>query len=116
MKNNSGMQIIKLVRKMKKVVVLGENEFTLGFELAGVDCSFKLNDTHPEETINELISNREIGLIVMEEKTMAGLNETMREKLSQSIEPVFLVLSVQDTNEELRRLIKKSIGVDLWNK
>jgi V/A-type H+/Na+-transporting ATPase subunit F len=101
---------------MKKVVVLGENEFTLGFELTGVECSYKLDEDSPEQTVNELMADKEIGLIVMEEKTMERFSETMREKLSQSIEPVFLVLSVQDTNEELRKLIKKSIGVDLWNK
>jgi vacuolar-type H+-ATPase subunit F/Vma7 len=101
---------------MKKVVILGESEFTLGFELSGVDASFKLNEENPEGTIAELISNKDIGLIILEEKTIAGFSEILREKISQSIEPVFLVLSLQDTNEELKKLIKKSIGVDLWNK
>ncbi|MBN2458217.1 hypothetical protein JXB31_03755 [Candidatus Woesearchaeota archaeon] len=101
---------------MKKVVVLGKSEFTLGFELAGVDSSFALSESHPENTIAELMSNKEIGLIILNKDTLDSLDDDLKERISQSIEPVFLVLSEQDTNEELSMLIKKSIGVDLWNK
>jgi vacuolar-type H+-ATPase subunit F/Vma7 len=101
---------------MKKVIALGASEFTLGFELSGVDASFPLSETHPEHTIQELMDNPEIGLIIIKPNVLKTLDENMREKITQSIQPVFLVLSEQDTNEELRKLIKKSIGVDLWNK
>ncbi|MFP4403490.1 MAG: V-type ATP synthase subunit F [Candidatus Woesearchaeota archaeon] len=101
---------------MKKIAVLGDDKFSLGFELAGIKNSFKLSRDHPEETINELMSNDDIGLVIVEEKVLDGLNEQLREKMLQSIEPVFLMISQQDTNEELKKLIKKSIGVDLWDK
>jgi V/A-type H+/Na+-transporting ATPase subunit F len=101
---------------MKKIAVLGDDKFSLGFELAGIKNSFKLSKDHPEYTIKELMSNKEIGLIIFQEEILSQLNEVTKEKMLQSIEPVFLMISEQDTNEELKKLIKKSIGVDLWDK
>lgn len=100
---------------MKKVLALGNNEFTLGFQLSGVS-TFRLNDADPDGTIAELIANKDIGLIIVGPETVDKLGAGTKEKIMQSIEPVFLVISQQDTNGELRKLVKKSIGVDVWNK
>ncbi len=101
---------------MKQVAVLGSQEFVLGFQLAGVGKTFELSKEHPDSTVRELMSNEEIGLIVLQEESLDKLSEDMRETVSNSIEPVFLTITEDDTNEEMRKLIKKSIGVDLWNK
>ena len=101
---------------MKQVAVLGDQEFTLGFELAGVGKTFVLNKDHPDLTIKELISNKEIGLIILQEKSMESFSEETKELVTDSIEPVFLTITENDSNIEMRKLIKKSIGVDLWDK
>lgn len=101
---------------MKQVAVLGDHEFNLGFQLAGVGKTFKLNKDHPDLTIKELISNTEIGLIILQEKSMESFSEETKELVTDSIEPVFLTITENDSNEEMRKLIKKSIGVDLWDK
>jgi V/A-type H+/Na+-transporting ATPase subunit F len=100
---------------MRSVAVVGDEEFTLGFQLAGVVKAFVLKD-QPDRTIRELMTNKEIGLIIIQESQLARLSEELREQAADSIEPVFLTITEEDTNEEMRKLIKKSIGVDLWNK
>lgn len=100
---------------MKQVAVLGSNEFILGFRLAGIGRAFELGE-QPDMTIRELMSNDEIGLIILQEESLSRLSEETREKVSSSISPVFLTITEEDTNEEMRKLIKKSIGVDLWDK
>lgn len=100
---------------MKQIAVLGEEKFNLGFQIAGINKAFSLSKEHPEQTIRELMDNEEIGLIIVQHELLERFNETLQEKIQQSIEPVFLVISEQDSNEELRKLIKKSIGVDVWD-
>jgi len=101
---------------MKQVAVLGNEEFILGFGLAGVGKAFILSKEHPDATVKELMSNNEIGLIILQKDTLEHLTEETKEQLANSIEPVFLTITEDDSNEEMRKLIKKSIGVDLWNK
>ena len=101
---------------MKQVAVVGNQEFVLGFQLAGVEKAFPLPKDTAENTLKELMTHEDIGLIIIEEKSLDSLSEEMREIVSDSIEPVFLTITEKDENEEMRRLIKKSIGVDLWDK
>ena len=101
---------------MKQVAVLGEHEFVLGFQLAGIGKTFELNKDHPDSTIRELMSNEKIGLIILQEESLQKLKEETREAVTDSIEPVFLTITEDDSNTEMRKLIKKSIGVDLWDK
>ena len=101
---------------MKQVAALGNEEFILGFRLAGVGKAFVISEEDPDGTVRELLSNHDIGLIILQEDTLEHLAEETKERISNSIEPVFLTLTEDDSNEEMRKLIKKSIGVDLWNK
>lgn len=99
---------------MKRIAVIGTNEFRMGFEIAGIKNSF--NDDEIENTINGLMNNPEIGIIILKDESIKDINEELKEKVLQSISPVFVVISENDSNEELRALIKKSIGVDVWDK
>jgi len=100
---------------MKQVAVLGSQQFILGFQLAGL-AAFELPREKPEATIRELMGNQDIGLIIIQEESLASLHEDFNDMVTNSIEPVVLTITEKDTNEEMRKLIKKSIGVDLWNK
>jgi len=101
---------------MKQVAVLGTQEFVLGFQLAGVGTVFNLPKEHPDSTIREIMSNDSIGLVILQEESLKQLSELMQEQVVDSINPVFMLIAEEDTNEEMRKLIKKSIGVDLWDK
>ncbi len=101
---------------MKDVVVVGGTEFSIGFQIAGISKAFSLSDEDPESTLRELISNPDIGLIIMQEDSMKDISEEFREQITQSVQPVFLVISEDQSNDEMKKLIKKSIGVDVWDK
>ena len=48
------------------------------------------------------------------EKIMEGLEQHQRLDIDASVEPVFIPVSTRVEQDSLRRLIKKSVGVDLW--
>ncbi|MEM4267444.1 MAG: V-type ATP synthase subunit F [Candidatus Woesearchaeota archaeon] len=100
---------------MSEIVALGSNEFVVGFQLAGV----RAMETEPNrvnESAEKLIEDSTVGIVILGQETYQLLSQNMKERVLQSIKPVFVVLSEQESSEELRMLIKKSIGVDLWNK
>ncbi|MFW6014305.1 MAG: V-type ATP synthase subunit F [Nanoarchaeota archaeon] len=101
---------------MKDIVIVGEEKFVMGFQIAGLTKTFSLNEDHPDNTIKELISNQGVGLIIIDQESVDKLGPLTQETVMNSVEPVFLVISENDSQGELRNMIKKSIGVDLWNK
>ncbi|MGM5482365.1 MAG: V-type ATP synthase subunit F [Nanobdellota archaeon] len=100
---------------MKEIAIVGGERFRLGFQVAGITKAFTLSEEFPDQTIRELIDNPEIGLILMSENSANKLSTEITEEITNSVQPVFLVISEGDSNENLRKLIKKSIGVDLWD-
>lgn len=101
---------------MKDIVVIGGKKFVLGFQIAGISKAFQLSKEQPDRTVRELMNNPEIGLIIISEKSLEKVSEQLREDMLQSIQPVFMVVSDKGSNDDLRKLIKKSIGVDIWDK
>ena len=96
-----------------ELAVLGGPEFVLGFELAGIRKSFEVEDD-AMKTIQQAMSDTDIGIVVIDEKTMSKLKEHERYKIERSVKPTFVTLSAEKTGEEnLRKMIVKAIGVDL---
>ncbi|MBI2660106.1 V-type ATP synthase subunit F [Candidatus Woesearchaeota archaeon] len=98
---------------MVKLAVVGNNEFVVGFQLAGIKDTIEINGNHFNE-LKGLKSKKEIGVIVVDEKIMEGLEPHQRMDIESSVEPVFIPISTKAEQDSLKRLIKKSIGVDLW--
>ena len=92
---------------MKEIVVVGEPEFTLGFRLAGIR---KVLDA---EKIPQLLDDKSIGIVILNQQTMDNLDERIREEVVASISPVFVVVTETAEQGELRKMIIQSIGVDL---
>ncbi len=101
---------------MEHLAVVGDQRFVLGFQLAGIAKAFSLDEENPDHTMKELVSNREIGLILIDEKSVSRLSDDMLEKITGSIRPIVLTIGEHSSNEEMRQLIQRSIGVDLWDK
>lgn len=95
-----------------KIAVIGKSEFTLGFRLTGIKDILDA-DENPREQIDELIKNAEIGIVVIDEDTVSRADERTKEDIVNSIKPVFVTVSATAAQEELRKMIIKSIGVDL---
>ncbi|HLC50368.1 MAG TPA: V-type ATP synthase subunit F [Candidatus Nanoarchaeia archaeon] len=98
---------------MVNIAAAGSSEFIVGFQLAGVRHIFEMNGDYFKK-LKELRSDKELGVVVVEEKVMESLELHQRSEIEGSVEPVFITLSTKVEQDSLKRLIKKSIGVDLW--
>ena len=98
---------------MAKTAVLGSNEFIVGFQLAGIKDTIEASSS-PLEDIRKLKGMKEHGVVIIDEKIMEALDKHDREDIEDSVDPVFIPVSTKVEQDSLKRLIKKSIGVDLW--
>lgn len=98
---------------MVKVSVVGSNEFVVGFQLAGIKDIIEISDK-PYNDLKNLKNQKEMGIVIVEEKVIDGLEPHQRVEIEASVEPVFIPVSTKTEQDSLKRLIKKSIGVDLW--
>ena len=98
---------------MVKIAVVGSNEFVVGFQLAGIKDIQEVQDNYFNELKN-FKNKKEIGVVVVDEKIMENLEPHQRLDIEASVDPVFIPVSTRAEQDSLKRLIKKSIGVDLW--
>lgn len=98
---------------MVKIAVAGSNEFVVGFQLAGIKDTVEINNDYFNQLKN-LKNKKEIGIVVVDEKMLESLDSYQRFVIEASVEPVFIPVSTKVEQDSLKRLIKKSIGVDLW--
>jgi V/A-type H+-transporting ATPase subunit F len=97
-----------------EIAVIGNDEFLLGFRLAGIRKMIPVrSDDELRSNIEEVLKDRTIGILVMHNDDMKRLNPNFRRTLVESIEPV--VISIGRVEEvDLREKIKQAVGVDLW--
>ena len=97
-----------------EIAVVGTPEFTLGFQLAGVNRLF-----HPEgddalaDTMRDLLTQKEIGIVVIDSANLTRLSDRLRSRIADSITPTVLGIGTEEDNT-LRESIKSALGVDLW--
>ena len=99
------------------IAVIGPSEFTLGFRLSGI--SRVIEAVGGSEKIDKLFSDamaeENLGILITDNTTMDAMSERIREKAEASVKPVVIIVSTESTAQEtLRKMIIKSIGVDLW--
>lgn len=98
---------------MVKLAVFGGSEFVVGFQLAGIKDVVEVAGNYFDELKN-MKNRKDIGIIVVDEKIMENLEPYQRQEIEASVEPVFIPVSTKVEQDSLKRLIRKSIGVDLW--
>ena len=98
---------------MVKLAVMGGSEFIVGFKLAGIRDVIEVTGNYYNELKN-LKNQKEIGVVVVDEKIMESIEPHQRLEVEASVDPVFIPVSAKVEQDSLRKLIKKSIGVDLW--
>ncbi len=97
------------------IAVIGGEEFTLGFRLAGITTIVDIPEgKDPAEEFRTLLGDKGIAIVMTDSATLGKLNERTRGDVEESVQPVVLTISTEESQEGLRRLIQKSIGVDLW--
>ena len=97
--------------KKKDIAVVGDENFTLGFSLAGVTKVFNPEDYAQE--IQELVKREDIGILVAENSDLQGLPGRIRGEVEASIDPVVVSLSETAESERLQEKIRKAIGADI---
>ena len=97
-----------------EIAVVGPLEFTLGFQLAGVENLYNPSDDEEmAETLRSLLNEKEVGVVVIDNIDLMRLPERLRQQLSDSVTPTVLGSGTQEDNT-LRESIKSALGVDLW--
>lgn len=92
-----------------ELAVAGGSDFTLGFRLAGIG---HVVDVRGDRDVIGLLHEQQVAVVIMDQQTFDGLSEPLRDDVMKSIKPVFVVLS-EKPQDELRKMIIRSIGVDL---
>ncbi|PSG99928.1 MAG: V-type ATP synthase subunit F [Nanohaloarchaea archaeon SW_4_43_9] len=95
----------------KSIAVIGEREFTVGFELAGIQKTYRKENYR--EKIQELIQSDELGIVVAEKSDVEELPERIRNDVNESVDPVVVALSEKAEESRLQDKIRKVIGIDL---
>ena len=97
-----------------EIAIVGPLEFTLGFQLAGVENLHNpADDEEMSEILRSLLDQSEVGFVVVDNNDLMRLPERLREKLSESVTPTVLGIGTQE-DSTLRESIKSALGVDLW--
>ena len=92
--------------------MIGSDEFTLGFRLAGIRRVFVANSENYQEKILEALSQSTIGILAVDAKDLDNLSFQVRNRVMDSIQPV--VVPVGGDESDLREKVKRVIGVDLY--
>ena len=97
-----------------EIAVVGTPEFTLGFQLAGVNRLY-----HPEDdealanTMRDLLTQKDVCIVVLDSANLTRLSDRLRSRIADSITPTVLGIGTEEDNT-LRESIKSALGVDLW--
>lgn len=95
-----------------EIAVIGNEEFVLGFRLAGLRRVFVATPENYEQRIQEVMNIPEIGILAADGKDLQLLSHQVKQRVMDSIQPV--VVPVGDDQSDLREKVKRAIGVDLY--
>ena len=99
------------------IAVMGDEHFVIGFHIAGVSRGFVVEKESANKTFEKVIGEESIGIVVMDKGTFGFLSERNKEIAMTKVRPTVVTLSHDiEAEENLRLMIKRSLGVDLWNK
>ena len=99
-----------------EIAVIGNGEFILGFRLAGIRKTYAAeNDEKLIEHITSVLSDAEVGILVLNSSDMEKVPRKLRTTLDNSVKPTVIALGGdQEGGLSMREKIKRSVGVDLW--
>lgn len=94
-----------------KIAVIGKEDFCLGFRLAGISKIFETNN--PQQAISQIKQDQETGVVVFDQSLMEKLDEDEQKELEDSLKPIFLNVSTEASEDSLKKMVRKSIGVEI---
>jgi len=101
----------------KEIAVVGSQDFTTGFRLAGVRKAVSVPDGEKDERldaeVSDLLDDDDVGILVMHDPDMEHLSRDVRRTVQRSVDPVLVTLGGGAGSSGLRDQIKRAIGIDL---
>ena len=95
---------------MNKIGVIGDENFTTGFEIVG--C-VKVDIKNLED---EILKNKRFGIIVIERKKFELLNLRVKNLIENCQKPIIIKMSKNlEEGFDINKLIKKSLGIEIKN-
>jgi V/A-type H+-transporting ATPase subunit F len=91
-----------------EIAAVGSPDFVVGFRLVGVETS---PETF-EKIVQEILDNRNVGIMVVDMKDVERLSASVRKKLTDSTTPV--VIPIGTDEGDIRDKVRRAIGVDLY--
>ena len=105
---------------MYKVVVLTDPDTADGFRLAGVDVNVVDTAEEARRQLASLLDDDAAGIIAVNEKLMAAVDERIQKKIDSIYRPIVVSLPIreklemgEDHRAYLSRLIRRAIGFDI---
>ena len=95
-----------------ELAVVGNEDFVLGFRLVGVKKAYVCAEDKLEEKVNKVMSDENVGILVLHDDCLNRLSLSLRNKLRESVRPV--LITVGEEEEDLRKKVKRAIGIDLY--
>ncbi len=95
------------------IAVIGNEDFVLGFRLAGLRRVFVAGADNYQQVITEAMSDPEIGILAVDSKDLVKHTPQMRAKVTDSIQPVIVPVGGGGVTD-MREKVKRAIGVDLY--
>jgi V/A-type H+-transporting ATPase subunit F len=99
---------------MPEIAVVGSQQFTLGFRLAGVRRIWTADG--PADLARAVMAARDdadVSILVMATDDVTRLDGRLRYELVRSVKPTLVAVG-EEEDDSLREKIKQAIGVDLW--
>ncbi len=85
---------------MYKVLVITQDEFGLGFRLAGVKTHTVRNSEEAREELVEQLNSKEYGIVLIDEELTVDLDDKLRERILESTLPLVVLTPVRKEFEE----------------
>jgi len=103
-----------------KLIVLTDADTADGFRLAGVDVDVVDSDEDARRKLNALIDDEASGIIAVNERIMAAIDERTQQRIDSIYRPIVISLPIreklavgEDHRAYLSRLIRRAIGFDI---
>ncbi|MBP5735092.1 MAG: V-type ATP synthase subunit F, partial [Candidatus Methanomethylophilaceae archaeon] len=71
-----------------EIAVIGSDDFTLGFRLAGVRTVFVADQTNYQEKMQEAMADANVGILAVNAEDLQYLPNNYRTRVLDSIQPV----------------------------
>lgn len=98
---------------MTGITVIGNHDFVLGFQLAGIHKTFI--EENVEVRVMSLLTEKEADILVLHDEDYKKLSTGLKKRIRESVKPIVIAVGSLE-EDDLRMRIKKVIGVDLYKK